>query len=270
MQMLADEITVEPVDMGQYQAHIAHYNAQFANYDRVLVGMGAEALAGADFSLARRVDKVPELVFTAYHPDIAYIVEGAAIVEGPIGAYHSMIAFVAYSAGRSVTDTLPLFDGRVYAACGYLDCWTAARDSLVWYCNHFGLDVSETVRRWGRNGAFMYGGNHPRIHVLYDIARMYLEQEGYTTQVSDVLPHDNLVMSGVFPVYPEIGDVLGVPGSYLFKRINAYTQIGLRQFIEESFAVYDRHLPGTLAVHDQSRATYDRVAAVLEGASVAA
>jgi hypothetical protein len=270
MQMLADGIVVEPVDMGQYQTHIEHYNAQFSTYDRVLIGLGAEGLPGADFSLARRVDKLPELVFTAYHPDLTYIEEGSTIVEGPIGAYHSMIAFVAYGAGRSVADTLPLFDGRVYAACGYFDCWTAARDNLVWYCNHFGLDVSDAVRRWGRNGAFMYSSNHPRIHVLYDIARIYLKQQGYAIQASDVLPHDNLVMSGVFPVYPEIGDVLGVPGSYLFKRINAYTQIGLREFIEESFAAYDVYTPGALAVHDQSRATYDRVKAVFESALVTA
>ncbi|MFD1951729.1 WcbI family polysaccharide biosynthesis putative acetyltransferase [Sphingomonas arantia] len=270
LQMLADGIVVEPVDMGQYQAHVGHYNAGFGDYDRVLIGLGAEAVPGADFSAARRVDKVPELVFTAYHPDLAYIMDGAAIVEGPIGAYHSLIAFVAHGAGRSVDDTLPLFDAATYAASGYLDCWGPARDNLVWYCNHLNFDVADAVRRWGRSGAFMYSTNHPRIHVLHDIARIYLEREGYATRVSDVMPHDNLVMSGVFPVYPEIGEALGVPGSYLFKRINAYTQIGLRQFIEESFAVYDRHAPGTLAVHEQSRASHDRVAAVLQDVAVAA
>jgi hypothetical protein len=253
MQMLADGITVEPVDVSQYQTHMQHYNAEFANYDRVLVGLGAASLPGADFARARRLDKLPELTFFAYHPDLAYVMDGGSVVDGPCGAYHSLIAFIAYRAGRSVDQTFAMFNRDVYAASGYLEYWAAERDHLIWYCGTFGLDVSDAIRRWGRSGAFMYGNNHPRIHVLYDLARIYLEREGYTPQVSDLMPHDNLVSSGVFPVYPEIGEPLGVAGNYLFKRANAYSQIGLRQFIEESFVVYDRFAPDGLAVFDSYR-----------------
>lgn len=270
LQMMADDLIVKPVDMGEYQANIGHYNSTIREFDRVLIGLGAEAICGADFSRARRVDRVPELVFTAYHPDMTYVLDGKLVVNGPIGAYHSIIAFAAYRAGYSVVETLLLFDRRVYAACGYFDCWAPARDSLVAYCKDLGYDISQEIRRWGRNEAFMYTNNHPRIRVLYDIARIYLEREGYTPRVSDVLPHDNLASSSVFPVYPEIGDALGVPGSYLFKRVNDYTQIGLRQFVEESFAVYDRYASGTLAVDALWRATFERVAAVLAEERLAA
>ena len=159
-----------------------------------------------------------------------------------------------------------MFNRETYAACGYLNRWTAARDALISHFSAVGLDVGQAVRRWGRNGAFMYSTNHPRVHVLYDIARLYLEREGYTARVSDVMPSDNLAHGGVFPVYPEIGEVLGVPGSYLFKRAYTYTQLGLRQYVEECFAVYDAYPPGALRTHDVFRESFERVAAVLGGA----
>ena len=270
LQMLADGITVEPVDAGQYQAHLEHYAARFQDYDRLLVSAAAEGVPGADFSSARRVDKLPELPFSAYHPDMTYVMAGAAVVNGPIAAYQSMIAFVAHGRGLSVAETLALYNRHVYAACGYLDGWAAARDGLIGYCRHFGLDVSHAVRRWAREGAFMYSGNHPRIRVLYDLARLYLEREGYAARVSDVLPQDNLAASNVFPVYPEIGEVMGAPGSYLFKRAHEYSQIGLRQFVEESFAAYDGHPPGTLATHAPCREKFARVSAAIDGARLAA
>lgn len=258
------------MDIGEYQIHIEHYNDRFGEFDRVLVGLGTEQVPGAHFSRARRVDRVPELVFSAYHPDMTYIMDGGNSVDGPLGAYHSMIAFVAHRTGRSVVDTLPPFNGRIYAACGYLDCWAAARDNLIWYCDYLGYDVGQAIRRWGQRGAFMYSTNHPRIHVLYDIARIYLEREGYEPRVTDLLPHDNLANSSVFPIYPEIGEALGVPGSYLFKRGNEYTQIDLRQFVEESFAAFDSHAPRVLEVQELSRATFERVTLVLDKERLAA
>ena len=99
---------------------------------------------------------------------------------------------------------------------------------------------------------------------------MYLEREGYAPRVSDVLPHDNLANSSAFAIYPEIGDTLGVPGSYYFKRVNEYTQINLRQFVEESFALYDSHAAGALKPHDLSNATFERVSAVLSRETVVA
>jgi hypothetical protein len=263
LQLLAESVVVEPVDIGEYNANIERYNAGFGDYDRVLIGLGAEALPGADLSRARRVDKVPELVFPAYHPDLTYLTNSSSIVDGPIGAYHSMLAFVAHGAGRSVSDTLALFNGRIYEACGYFNGWTAARDNLVGYCHQLGFDIALPMRRWGRTGAFMYSVNHPRIHVLYDIARLYLEREGYEPRVCDLTPPDNLAANAVFAVYPEIGDALGVPGAYLFKRPEQYAQIGLRQFVEESFAVYDRYPPGALSAHEIWRAAFERVSAVL-------
>ena len=264
MQMLARDISIDPVDVGQYNAHIAHYNDSFAAYDRVLVSAAASGLPGADFSRSRRVDRLPKLVYTGFHPDLTYIMNGGTVVDGPIGAYHSMIAFVAYGLGRSVEEALSLFNSRTYAACGYFDTWKQARQELIANCGHYGLDISEALPRWGRRGAFMYGNNHPRIHVLYDVARIYLEREGYATYPSDILPQDSLVTSGVFATYPEIGERLGVPGAYLFKRISSYSQIGLRQFVEESFATYDLHAPDTLKVYDYWQPTYSRVSGLLQ------
>lgn len=269
MQLLADGIAVEPLDASEYVAKIEHFNAKFHEYGRVLISLGAEALPGADLSGARHVDKVPELVFGGYHPDQIYLTCDAQVVEGPIGPYNSLIAFLAHGQGRSASDTVALFNGRVYEACGYMNTWTAARDQLVRHCSDLGYDIELAVRSWGRRGAFMYSVNHPRIHVLSDIARIYLEREGFAPQVSDVLPHDNMINAAAFAVYPEIGENLGVPGVYLFKRPFQYTQIGLRQFVEESFAFYDTYPRGALETHRLWRVEAERVAAVLSGMAAA-
>ena len=263
LQLQAEGVTVEPVDVAQFGQQLAHHNARLPEYDRVLVGRSALDVAGADFARARRVDEVPELAFPAYHPDMTYVVSDGQLLNGPLDVYHSTIAFVAHSRGRSVADTLPLFNGATYAASGYLDRWTRDRDGLIAHYAALGLDVGQAVRGWGRRGAFMYSTNHPRIHVLYDIARIYLEREGYSPRVSDVLPHDNLANGGAFAVYPEVGDALGVPGAYLFKRAWEYTQIGLEEYVARCFEVYDRHPRGALATHAVFRESFERVDAVI-------
>ena len=267
LQMLASDVVVTPVDVGQYAQDLDRYNAAFADYDRVLAGDSARNLPGADFSRARRLDKTPELAFSAYQPDMTYVVRGDAFVRGPLDVYHSALGFAAHRRGLSVEQALPLFRGEVYAACGHLDRWAPARDGLVAYCASMDLDVSSAVRRWGRERAFMYSSNHPRIHVLFDVARLILEREGRSAHVTDLSPHDNLANGGVYPVYPEVGEALGVPGAYLFKRGDSYSLIDLRRFLEECWAAYDAHPPGALAVHEVFRPDFERVAEVVDAAA---
>src|SRR3546814_17406893 len=56
---------------------------------------------------------------------------------------------------------------------------------------------------------------------------------------SCVLPHDNPLNSAIFPVYPEIGEVYGVSGSYNFKINGEYRFMTLEQMIEASYDLYD-------------------------------
>lgn len=265
MELLCPDIEIEPVDIGQFNQHIDHYNERFGDYDRVLASRESQLQPGADFTRARRLTRVPHLNFAGYHPDLAYVTAGDALIEGPLGHYQSSIALAAYRCGLDVEQAVSLYNGRFYEACGYFDYWADQRDQLVaLYTRTFKIDIAPAVRRWAREGAFMYSSNHPRIRALFDVARLFLKRERCRVEDAGILPHDNLVASSCFPVYPEIGEALGVSGSYLFKLVGRYRQIGLRQFVTESYAVFDRHGAEALAPHANSVDMHARVAAQLQ------
>ena len=263
IRLMSSNINVVAVDHGQYSGNVSGYNSTFSNYDRIIITQEIESVAGADFSSAQRVSYIPPLSFSAYHPDLVYLFCEGKVLSGPLDAYHSNIVFVAHRHGLGVDDTVSLFTSEMYERCGYYDQWVPQRDGVIWYFSHFGMDVAQAIRHWGRSGSFMYSTNHPRIRCVYDIARLFLMKEGYDVQPSDVLPHDNLANSSCFPVYTEIGEALGVEGSYLFKRCADYSQIGLRQFVTESFAAYDAYRDRSVTVTEQMQPFSDRISALL-------
>jgi hypothetical protein len=74
----------------------------------------------------------------------------------------------------------------------------------------FGLDLSADFLRWADRGCFMYSINHPKPHVLYDMARKLLRGVGRPSEPIDFDTYavDDIVRGYVFPVYPEIADFM--------------------------------------------------------------
>ena len=263
MNLLTNEVNVTPLDIWLYNNEREARDAAMGEYERVVIIPEVKTFPGVDLSRANAVSELPFLHFSAYHPDLVYVLKGGTVFKGPLEDYHSLITFAAFMHGLSVDRTLALFTAKFYERCGYMDHWLPQRDAAIAHFGSFGLDIAREIRRWGRGEAFMYSVNHPRIRILRDLARIFLEAQGVRTHGAESLPHDNLAFGQVFPVYPEIGERLGVPGSYRFKRAMSYEQLDLRRFVAESFAAYDGHEPGLFSVPAHNQPLLDHVLSLL-------
>ena len=70
-----------------------------------------------------------------------------------------------------------------------------------------------------------------------------LEREGLPVFAAEFLPPDILASREVLPVYPEIARVVGIAGSYLFKRGDNQRIYDLEEYVALSFAGF-RTAPG--------------------------
>lgn len=259
LQMVNTEFSVTPIDLWTAvgDPERTRRTALEGGYTRVLVSPEIEE-AGVDLTGAPNLTRIPRVVFTAFHPDCVYALSEGKQVKGPLDAYHSMTLIAAHRRGLSVDDAQRLFNGAFFEQSGYMDYWVPQRDRLVADYAHFGLDISAGIRRWGRTSSFMHTIDHPKMICLYDIARAIFRSMGVPDIGSqDLMPPDNLSNGVSFAVYPEIGEMLGVPGGYRFKRFNDYHHIGLEQLIAESYSAYDR-LPG-IQPDPGSMPAFDRV-----------
>jgi hypothetical protein len=200
----------------------------------------------------------PTIVFTGFHPDQIYVedrtLDDNARIGGPLGPYHSALAFFAYRAGLPVDAALRLFTREIFEAVGYFDVWNEASDAFVKEGEKFSLDFREDLLRWTRRGLFMYSSIHPKPFVFLDVARRLMEKAGIpVTPINyDGYAVDDLVRGVVYPVYPEIAEFYGFSGSYIFKgaHFSLTHNVGefwnLRQFITDCYGFYAKYQPNQL------------------------
>lgn len=246
-QMVNPNFHVTPMDIWSFTRDIEGAVASFGEYFRVLVSQEVLNLKGCDFSSAPNLTKIPNVFFSAYHPDCVYAVDDNGPLKGALDAYHSLIVIAAYRRGLSQEDAIALFRGDFYERCGFMDYWVPQRDRLISDFSAHGFNIEHEVRRWGRQQSFMHTIDHPKIHCLYDVARVIMGSMGVPCVEANIVPHDNLKAGSAWAVYPEIGEHLGVEGSYRFKRFGSYRHIGLKELVAESYDLYERSLPGTVA-----------------------
>jgi hypothetical protein len=227
-------------------------------YDHVfLQDFGEGLIPGGSSDLLSRelpnVTKYPTLLFGAYHPDSIFVYDRSkndAFVWGAIGQHHSAIALFSYRAGLSPEAALRLYNRDVYETLGYFHVWDEASAQLLGLAKSYSLDLSADFLRWARRGCFMFTVNHPKPHVFFDMARLLLDKAGVAQQAVDFNNYalDDLARDVVFPIYPEIAEYFGIPGSYVFKAAQ-YSPGGLNiggfwdlpGFVRESYRVYARH-----------------------------
>ena len=124
-----------------------------------------------------------------------------------------------------------------------------------------GIDIAGLLVRWARNGPFMHTFNHPVVGCIFDTARAVLGNLGIDMHEPPFLPDDFLRQNTWLPVYPEIAEQCGVPGSTLFKRSGHYELVSLPDFVRGSYRAYARHGRGKLV---NKFAKWDRVAKLNE------
>lgn len=217
--------------------------------------LGRSALAGFDHVFAQprlaqapRARPFPRIVFTAFHPD-AVRVEG---VPSPLGADHSAIALFGHRRGLGAEAIVRLFREEVFSRLGYLDAWNGAAAALIASGRAVGFDFADDLPRWARRGLFMHAIDRPRLFVLADIAARLLREVGLPLRSVPVEAYgpDPLVEGPVWPVYPALATLYGVPGSTAFKRGQRRgeppTVLDLDAFVAESLALYRTRRPEAL------------------------
>lgn len=243
LNLMCDEIAVEHFDPTGYARERERLASELRAFDRIFVAPQFQGLGNALEPVADRVASLPTVFFNGYHPDVCYVNSGPRPLRGPLGEYHSIIAYASYVAGLSEEEACSQFRERTYERLGYPGRWEKSWRRLLASFNRHGFDLSPRRAAWSRAGVFMYTVNHPRIHCLRDVAAMVLEREGRKARYLDVLPPDNLANGPVIPVYPGLASRLGCEGSRLFKRPGAYRHFPLEAFVAESYAAY-RAAPG--------------------------
>jgi hypothetical protein len=206
---------------------------------------------------AVRLVPIPTIVFPAFHPDIVYVGDesdptGRGFVRGPVGTYHSALALFAFLEGYTVERALRLFDKDVYRLLGYFDLWDASTDTLLRLGRDADYDLSGELMRWARRGAFMHVINHPKMYVACDLARGLLGKAGIPFADCDLDSYaaDEILRLGSWPVYGAVAEQFGVRGGETFllpaTKAEPPRTLGLRPFLEASFAAYRAEKPGRL------------------------
>ncbi|MGV1759271.1 WcbI family polysaccharide biosynthesis putative acetyltransferase [Rhizobium sp. P44RR-XXIV] len=262
LQLLSNSFHLDCVDVWQFKRNTQDYAEKIPTYDRVIVNPEVE-LSGYDFSTARNLQRIPNLEFDAYHPDFCFAGARGTRITEPMAASQSMIALAAFQAELNVEQTLKLFRRDVYERCGFLARWEPARDRLISTFATFGIDLSNSFRRWSRGEIFMHSLGHPKAQPIFDIARAFLKNQNVEINKTDILPFDTMVEAACLPVYPEIGEALGVNGSYLFKLAGEYKLISLQKFIERSFEVYRGYDLNEIQVEPGFRSRFQQVTSVV-------
>jgi hypothetical protein len=262
LRLLTNGIQIDHADYWAFCSRLDEYKQTLSQYAKVIIHPDINGLA-YDFSSLDNLSKIPSINFDAYHPDLCTVIARGAMLDSPLGSFHSMIVLAAYQAGYDVEATRRFFRRDVFERSGYFARWEIERDQLLKSFADQGLDISGCFRIWSRGDCFMYGINHSKARPIHDIAQLYLEKCGIEPNQTDLVPADVMTAGACYPVYPEIAEVYGVRGSYMFKVPQDYRQISLEQFIEQSFAIYAKLAPDPFLPAVQYTSRHNLVKSVL-------
>ena len=165
----------------------------------------------------RRVTLAPWIIFRGFHPDCIYLFHDGAPIPGAAGPLQSAIALAARLEGLTRQRTLRLYNAYVYARLGYFDAYPSALDLMREEWTALGLDPSPWLAP--RAEPFMHTINHPIPAVLEDVARQLLSGAGLQPSANPApRPPDRLIGGGIWPVYPELAERLGLEGATAYRR----------------------------------------------------
>lgn len=249
--------------------------ASLAGYDVVFtqdLDPGFGPIGTAALQAARpRVHRIPLLAFPGYQPDLVYLGIDGQNFGSPLGAYHSAIIAAAWKLGVAEADVAQLFNRLTYQRLGYFEAFGKARTLLLQMLASYGLEMEAAFERWHARGCFMHTINHPKAFALAGLAHAAAAQAGLLGPEAPVVepPFDHLANDTIWPVYPELAEPLGLPGSLLFKRINRGVEPGpnsqiitLPRLIRESYAMYPQ-VPEAAFHQGEAGLIREKLAAIL-------
>ena len=185
----------------------------------------------------------PTILFSAFHPDITTLPSRA---QSPVGGWHSSICLAAWKLGLSVEDAVSLFRPEVFESLGFFNRLHPSRKHLSTLLNQIDFPGDRLVEKWLSTGCFMFGMNHPKLHVVSDVARIVVDKLKLPTQMRDPAPllNDPLKNSALWPVYPAVASKLGLPRTEMFFKgprvLGEHLLYDLERFIAASYEIYDQ------------------------------
>src|SRR5206468_3525353 len=115
----------------------------------------------------------------------------------------------------------------------------AQRDETTNYFARFGYDIGGIFRKASRGRSFMHTIDHPDIVLMTEMAKVVLRRFDRPYREQAPAPVDALANVS-WPIYPEVGEWLGVAGDYRFRPLDRYITLDLNEYLEEAFASFGR------------------------------
>lgn len=191
------------------------------------------------YKLSERIKlvRIPRIRFSAFHPDLVYAKRPSTNELYP--DYNSAIAVWAYKNGIDVQDAKKLFNADSFAGLGYLNSWEPCVNSLKQIFKDTDIDFSEFFFGVRREGLFMHTLNHPKVQVLARLAKLISLRMGMDKDVMEryIDIRDGLDVV-IWPLYPEIGDMLALRSGYEWKIGHGKWIIGVEAYLEYAYANY--------------------------------
>lgn len=191
---------------------------------------------------------LPSFMYMGTRPDCFWF-HG---VKSPLGdgVIHSRVATAAYFLGKSVKDTLLLFNSDHFERIGYFSQYSKSRADLLASYRAAGIDIANAFDSWCDLGDFLHTPNHPDSRVFFDILHIGITNAGLSTALSadEVIAvregfDDYLGKGIIWPIYPEVADRLGVANpKRLWRTSDARGQgvtFELEEMLHRSFALFD-------------------------------
>ena len=237
---VADKIDCDGCDAWQMTDRLASDPDYFRRYDFMLILANLRDFPGFPADRLPAHADVPCFSFTGYHPDCCYVTAaGERIADGFVGPYHSMIALAGYKEQLTPAATARFFNHGLYEQAGYYRQWMAQRDLMIARFASFGYDIAGVFRRAGRGRCFMHTIDHPDIVLMTELAKVILRH--LDRPCRDDAPYRvDMLASMSWPVYPEVGEQLGVAGAYRFRPTDSYASLDLSEYLEEAFTSFYR------------------------------
>ena len=237
---IAETVDCAPCDAWQMSERLAADPDYFRQFDFALILSNLRDFPGFPADRLPPHADVPCFSFTGYHPDCCYVsAEGERILDGLIGPYHSMIGLAGYKEQLGPGDTARFFNDRIFEQAGYYRQWQAQRDEMIARFAGFGYEIGGIFRRAGRGRSFMHTIDHPDIVLMTELAKVVLRRFDRPYREETPYPVDALAAMS-WPVYPEVGEQLGVAGDYRFRPTNQYVALDLNEYLEALFASLGR------------------------------
>lgn len=245
---LAPDIACHGCDLWEFQKQMRENPRYYLeNYDFAIIAEEARFWFKYDRADLPPYIDIPNFTFSAFHPDCCYVTANGAAVDGVVGPYQSMIALAAYKEGLTPAQAATFFNEAVYQYAGYLDLWDEQRDRLVTQFGAAGVSIGPALRRMAHGQAFMFTVNHPKIEMLFEVARAILVSRNERVHEASWPPPEKLADTQ-WPIYPEIGLRLGLAGGYLFKPAGDPRPMSLEDFLTHSLATFSAWHKSQLSV----------------------